>query len=97
MRSNKPEGASWNRQLLGTLAGAALGWGLLSLFPGLAQRFNALTIVLWCAALGAVLANLDGFTRAGAALTRSDKRWLNLLVGLGLPALVLALIGILLP
>jgi hypothetical protein len=96
MPTNEPGAASWSRQLIGTFAGAAIGWGLVSIFPGLAQRFNALTITLWCAALGAALTNLDGFARAGAVLTRSDNRWLNLLVGLGLPALVLFLIGTLL-
>jgi hypothetical protein len=77
------------------LAGAALGWALASLFPALEQRFSLLTILLWSGAFGAALANLEGFVRAGAALTRQENRALNLAVGLGIPALFLLLIGLL--
>jgi hypothetical protein len=33
--------------------------------------------------------------RAGAALTRSDNHWLNLAIGLGIPALILLIIYLL--
>ena len=55
-----------------------------------------MTVVLWSAAIGALLASLGWFVRAGAALTRRTNPWLNLAVGLGIPVLVLILIAYLL-
>jgi hypothetical protein len=46
-------------------------------------------MLLWGAAIGAALASLDSFEKAGAALTRRENKALNLLVGLGIPALLL--------
>jgi hypothetical protein len=73
-----------------------LGWALVVIFPALEQRFSLLTVILWGSAIGAALTNLDGFIRAGAALTRRPNNRLNLIVGLGLPVLVLLLITLLL-
>lgn len=80
---------SWLRQWVGIIAGAALGFLLITLFPSLADRFSTFTIVIWCAVLGGVLTSIGGFMRAGAALTRSDNHWLNLAVGLGIPVIIL--------
>ncbi len=77
---------------MGAFAGAAVGWALTYLFPGLQQRYGTTTVLLVGAALGAALASLDGFVRAGAALTRRDNIALNLLVGLGIPILLLLLL-----
>jgi len=90
---NRP---NWGKQWVGAFAGAVLGWALVVVFPALEQKFSLLTVILWCAAMGAALTNLDGFTRAGATLTHRQNNQLNLIVGLGLPVLVLLLITLLL-
>ena len=51
--------------------------------------FSAL---LWGAAIGAAVVSVDMFERAGAALTRRENRWVNLLVGLGIPAILLIIL-----
>jgi hypothetical protein len=91
----KPERVNWNRQLLGALAGGLLGLLLAVVFPPLAEQVGMINLVLWTAVLGGALASLEGFIRAGASLTRSQNRRLNLLVGLGVPALILLLIALL--
>ncbi|HEX9617312.1 MAG TPA: hypothetical protein VGA03_07830 [Anaerolineales bacterium] len=95
MAKQKPERVNWNRQLLGALAGAFAGLVLSIVIPLLAQRVGTINLVLWTAVLGGAVASLEGFIRAGAALTRSQNRSLNLLVGLGLPALILMVIALL--
>jgi hypothetical protein len=92
MRSRDPGSDKWMRQWVGAFAGAAVGWLLTTQFPELAQRFSVLTIVLWGAAIGALLTSLGWFLRAGAALTRRTNPWLNLAVGLGIPVLLVILI-----
>jgi len=92
MSSFKQDNKKWGRQWVGAFAGAAVGWALTYLFPGIAQRYSTLSVLLVSAAIGGVLASLDGFIRAGAALTRRDNRALNLLVGLGIPILLLLLL-----
>ena len=82
----------WGKHWVGAFAGAVLGWALVVVFPALEQKFSLLTVILWCAAIGAALTNLDGYTRAGAALTRRQNHQFNLIVGLGLPVLLLLLI-----
>ena len=96
MAKQKPEKVNWNRQLLGALVGGLAGLALTLVFPSLERQLGALSLVLWSAALGAALASLEGFTRAGAALTHSPNRNLNLLVGLDFPLLVLLIIALLL-
>lgn len=86
----------WGRQWLGAFGGAALSWGISVLFPVLARRYSVLTIVLWCAAIGAALMSLDNFARAGAALTHRDDQAINLLVGFGVPALILLIVMLIL-
>ena len=80
---------NWLRQWVGIIAGAGIGFLLITLFPSLADRFSTFTVLIWCAVLGGVLTSLGGFMRAGAALTRSDNHWLNLAVGLGIPVILL--------
>jgi len=87
--------SNWLRQWTGAGAGAAVGWVLATLFPALEQRLSLFTIILWCGAIGAALANLEGFVRAGAALTRRDNWAVNLAVGLGVPVLFLLLLSLL--
>ena len=78
--------------MVGIFGGAAIGWALAMTIPGLEERFGMLTILLWCGAIGGILTSLDGFIKAGAALTRRDNRILNLLIGLGIPLLLLVLL-----
>ena len=92
MSSFKRDNKRWGRQWVGAFAGAAFGWALTYIFPGIEQRFSMLTVILVSAAIGGALASLDGFIGAGAALTRRDNRALNLLVGLGIPILLLLLL-----
>lgn len=82
----------WRNQWVGILAGAGAGLMLVGLIPALADRFGLLTVVLWSAVLGGVISSWEGFVRAGAALTHRQNRLVNLLVGLGIPALLLLLI-----
>ena len=86
----------WGRQWLGALGGAIFGWGVSAVFPMLVRRYTVLTIVLWCAAIGAALMSMDNFARAGAALTRGKNRSLNLLVGLGVSASILLIVMLIL-
>ena len=92
--SPKREKVSWRRQWMGVFAGGVMGFGLSVLIPPLAEKFSTFTIVIWCAVLGGILSSLEGFRRAGAALTRSENRWLNLLVGLGIPIVIIVIFGL---
>ena len=92
MSSFKSKSRKWGRQMVGIFGGAAIGWALSIVFPGLEERFGLLAILLWSGAIGGILTSLEEFMRAGAALTRRDNRALNLLVGLGIPILLLALL-----
>ncbi|HEX6305423.1 MAG TPA: hypothetical protein VFZ76_14610 [Anaerolineales bacterium] len=95
MASLEREKGYWKKQWLGVLAGGALGLALGVLFPGLPKQFGGLlSLVLWSGVIGSVLTNLNGFVRAGAALTHSENRGINLLVGLGIPVLIVVLFGI---
>jgi len=78
--------------MVGIFGGAAVGWSLTILIPGLEERFGLLTILLWSGAIGGILTSLGEFMRAGAALTRRDNPALNLLVGLGIPVLLLVIL-----
>ena len=92
MSSFKRDNRKWGRQWVGGFAGAAAGWALTYAFPGIVERFSLFSVLLWGAAIGAALASLDSFEKAGAALTRRDNKALNLLVGLGIPALLLIIL-----
>jgi hypothetical protein len=100
-KTDQPEVANlggehyWRDQLRGLLAGAVIGYMLTILFPGLATSYGTLRVVFWSAVIGGVLGNLDGFIRGGQALTRRSDRRLNLLVGLGVPLVVLSLVWLL--
>ena len=92
MSSFKQDNRKWGRQWVGGFAGAAVGWALTYVFPGITERFSLISMLLWGAAIGAALASLDSFEKAGAALTRRENKALNLLVGLGIPALLLIIL-----
>ena len=92
MSNFKSSNTKWGRQMVGIFGGVAIGWSLTIIFPGLEERFGMLTILLWSGAIGGILTSLGQFIRAGAALTRRDNQTLNLIVGLGIPALLLLIL-----
>lgn len=83
------------RQLVGIFAGVGLGLMLLGLFPGLEQSLGFVETLLWSGAIGGMLGSLASFERAGAALTRSDNRFLNLSLAFGIVAVMLLLVYLL--
>jgi hypothetical protein len=92
MTSFKQDNKKWRRQWVGVFAGAFVSWGLMALFPGLQERISTFSAILWGAAIGAAVVSLDSFEKAGAALTRRDNKTLNLLVGLGIPGILLIIL-----
>ena len=99
---------SWVRQTLGALLGAGVGWLAAGFAPrwGLTLR-EPTRLVLWGAALGALLASLDRFILAGSRLSgRTGKQaaLLNFALALlggavifGLLLGILYLVGLFLP
>ena len=92
MSSFKEGNKNWRRQWIGVFAGGAVAWALLALFPGLQERISTFSAILWGAAIGAAAVSLDSFERAGAALTRRDNRALNIVIGLGIPAILVIIL-----
>jgi hypothetical protein len=98
--ANLPESSqksqTLRRQLVGIALGAAVGYLLGTIFPDLANWIDLTSLILWFAVLGGVLASLEGFMRAGASITHRENKLVNLLVGLGIPFLLLAVVVLLL-
>jgi hypothetical protein len=92
MSSFNRDNKKWGRQWVGVFGGAAVAWALMTLFPVLQERFSMFSALLWGAAIGAAVVSVDMFERAGAALTRRENRWVNLLAGLGIPAILLIIL-----
>ena len=92
MSSSGRNYGKWGRQYVGIFGGAAVGWVMTIIFPGLEQQFSLLSVILWSAVIGGVLTSLGDFMRAGAVLTRRDNKALNLAVGLGIPILIITAI-----
>lgn len=80
------------RQILGILIGLIVGMILLYTFPTLVISLSPLGTLLWSAAIGGMIGSIRSFERAGAALTRSDNRALNLLLALGIVVVFLLLV-----
>lgn len=83
------------RQLIGIFAGVGVGLMLLGLFPSLEQSLGFFETLLWSGAIGGILGSLASFERAGAALTRSENRLLNMFVALGIVFVMLLLVFVL--
>jgi hypothetical protein len=96
MEAYKKRRYNFIRQTVGILLGAGIGYVVAMIFPALEDRVSLFTLVLIFAALGGVIGSLEGFTRAGAALTRRENPILNLLVGLGVPAVLFLILFLLL-
>jgi hypothetical protein len=91
-RSNRQ---NWGRQWLGVIGGAIVGFLVSEFLPDLANQIGIFQLVLWCAILGGMLASLEEIIGAGAVITRRQNRWVNLIVGLVVPALLLGIVWLL--
>ena len=80
---------------MGVFAGASVAWALMAVFPSLQDRISFFSAILWGGAIGAAAVSMDSFEKAGAALTRRDNRALNLVVGLGIPVILLLVLFLL--
>jgi hypothetical protein len=81
-------------QWWGAAFGLSIAWAVGTMFPALPARYSWLTVMLWGAAIGAGVFSWRSFEHAGRALTRSENRWLNFILGISIPAAFLALITI---
>lgn len=84
------------RQLIGIGLGIGVGMILSIFFPAIVQSIGLIETLLWSGAIGGVLGSLASFERAGAALTRSDNRFVNLALSLGIVIAFFALVLLLL-
>jgi hypothetical protein len=89
------------RHLWGIGLGALAGLALEASVPAVRAVAGRSGGLAWGAALGGILASLPEFAAAGAILTRRPNRGLNMralnvAVGLGIPALLMALVYFLL-
>ncbi len=80
------------RQLWGVALGLVVAWMGGAAFPAIPQRFTWPTLLLWGAAIGGSIFAWQSFEQAGHALTRSDNRRLNFVLGFGIPFAILALL-----
>jgi len=80
------------RQIIGLFVGIGLGLMISSLVPAIRERYDLATVVLWSGMAGVVIVAFDQFQVAGAALTRSENRLLNYVVGFGLPLAFLLIV-----
>jgi hypothetical protein len=80
------------RQIVGITAGIGIGMLLLAVFPTFQAAPGTIETVLWSAAIGGLVASFAAFERAGAALTRSRSRILNLAVAFGIVLLFFLLL-----
>ena len=83
-------------QWWGAAFGMSIAWAVGTMFPALPARLSWLTVMLWGAAIGAGVFSWRSFEHAGRALTKSENRWLNFIIGISIPAAFLALMTILL-
>ncbi|HLF02392.1 MAG TPA: hypothetical protein VI547_10485 [Anaerolineales bacterium] len=83
-------------QVLGILTGLIGGWMTGNFWPFLSDSVGWAGVLLWGAAIGAMLGSLAQFERAGKVLTRGDNRILNLAIGVSVPLLIISVIGLVL-
>ena len=81
-------------QVVGLLGGLIAGALVGNTFPGLREAVGLGGVMMWGAAIGASLASLPQFEKAGKIITRSENRPFNLIVGLSIPALVIGLLAL---
>lgn len=78
------------KELIGIFLGISLAMMISSVVPAIREQYSLGMVVLWGGAIGGLLTSYERFERAGAALTRSENRLLNYLVGIAVPLAVLA-------
>jgi len=83
---------NFRRELVGIFAGIGLALVVGASIPAIRENTSLGSAILWGGALGGVVMSLERFERAGAALTKSENRPLNYVVGLGIPIVILVLI-----
>ena len=82
-------------QVIGLLGGLITGAIIGNSWPGVREAVGgAGGVMLWGAAIGASLGSLPQFEKAGKALTHSENRTFNLLVGVSIPALVIGVLAL---
>ena len=81
--------ARFIKELLGIFLGISLALMLSSVVPSIREQYSFGMVVLWGGALGGLLTSYERFEGAGAALTRSENKVLNYLVGISIPVAVL--------
>jgi hypothetical protein len=82
-------------QVIGLLGGLITGAIIGNSWPGVREALGgAGGVMLWGAAIGAALGSLPQFEKAGKALTHSENRTFNLLVGLSIPVLVIGVLAL---
>lgn len=79
------------REIFGIALGVGAGLMIGSILPQIRETTSMGSVMLWSGAAGGFLASLDRFEQAGAALTRSENRLKNYLVGVGIPLAILLL------
>ncbi len=81
-------------QVLGILTGLIGGWMTGNFWPFISDSVGWAGVLLWGAAIGAMLGSLTQFERAGRVLTRNDNRILNLTVGVSVPLLLIGMLAL---
>jgi hypothetical protein len=80
------------RQFVGMGGGVVLAILLVNLWPNVLDYIQLGNLLTWFAILGASILSWQQIERAGAALTRRDDRVLNLLVGFGVPIILILVV-----
>ena len=78
------------KELLGIFLGISLAMMISAVIPSIREQYSLAIVVLWGGALGGLLTSYERFERAGAALTRSENKVVNYLVGIAVPLAALA-------
>lgn len=83
-------------QVFGVVLGVIGGFMSGNFWPALPAAVGWGGVLLWGAAIGAIIGSLGQFERAGKVLTRNDNRALNLVVGLAVPLLAIVALALIL-
>lgn len=94
MNDDQPRREVRRNQVIGLLGGLIAAALVGNTFPGLREALGLGGVMLWGAAIGAGLASLPQFEKAGQVITRSNNRAFNLMVGLSIPTLVIGVLAL---
>ena len=84
--------ARFRKEIVGIFLGIGAALIVGALVPAVNENYSLGIVVLWGGAIGGFLASYERFEQAGAMLTRSENRALNLLIGAGLPIGLLVIV-----